>query len=410
MSMRIRKLYLFLGGGVLLLGALGWRQLQGPLLPAYELSLRPLQQVVVATGRVSSLSRTQIGTEITGVVLERRVQEGDRVKAGDVLVVLRSDDLDARVREAQAALQTLLQSTRPQAAAALRQAEAQLVQAVREHQRRRELFARQLVSRETLEQAEQAETVARTTAERARLALDALAAGRSEQAQLRERLKAALAAQARSVLRSPASGVVLTRNVEPGDLVQPGRVLLEIALQGDTEIVVPVDEKNLAALALGQSAQCVADAWPLRPFAAQLTFIAPAVDAQRGVVELRLKVNPVPDYLRQDMTVSVNIQTAQRAQALAVPNDALVAVQGNSATVLRVRAGRLSHVPVQLGLRGLALSEVIAGLAPGDRVLAGADAQQQQADGKRVRLTLQLLPDPADSSAGQRSELPVHFD
>ena len=107
MSMRIRKLYLFLGGGVLLLGALAWRQLQGPLLPAYELSLRPLQQVVVATGRVSSLSRTQIGTEITGVVLERRVQEGDRVKAGDVLVVLRSDDLDARVREAQAALQTL---------------------------------------------------------------------------------------------------------------------------------------------------------------------------------------------------------------------------------------------------------------------------------------------------------------
>jgi HlyD family secretion protein len=238
--------------------------------------------------------------------------------------------------------------------------------------------------------------------------MDVLADGRSEQAQLRERLQAALAAQARSILRSPASGVVLTRAVEPGDLVQPGRVLLEIALQGDTEIVVPVDEKNLSTLALGQSAQCLTDAWPQRPFAAQLTFIAPSIDAQRGVVELRLKVDPVPDYLRQDMTVSVNILTAQRTQALAVPNDALLAVQGTTAAVLRVREGRVTHVPVQLGLRGLALTEVVAGLAPGDRVLAGAEGQQQ-ADGKRVRVALQLLPDPADSTAGQRSELPVRF-
>ena len=397
--MRIRKLYLFLGGGVVLLGALAGWQLQGPVLPAYELSLRPLQQVVVATGRVSALSRTQIGAEITGVVLERRVQEGDVVKAGDVLVVLRSDDLDARVREAQAALQTLVQSTRPQAAAALRQAEAQLAQAVREHQRRRDLLAQQLVSRETVEQSAQAETVARSAAERARLAVDSLATGRSEQAQLRERLQAALAAQARSVLRSPAAGVV-----------QPGRVLLELALQGDTEILLPVDEKNLSVLALGQSAQCVTDAWPQRPFTARLNFIAPSIDAQRGVVELRLKVDPVPGYLRQDMTVSVNILTAQRAQALAVPNDALIAVQGTGATVLLVRDGRLTHVPVQLGLRGLAMTEVVKGLAAGDRVLAGAEAQQQQADGKRVRVALQLLPDPADSTAGQRSELPVKFD
>ena len=212
--MRIRKLYLFLGGGVVLLGALAGWQLQGPVLPAYELSLRPLQQVVVATGRVSALSRTQIGAEITGV--------------------------------SPAPLRNLRQLTRPQAAAALRQAEAQLAQAVREHQRRRDLLAQQLVSRETVEQSAQAETVARSAAERARLAVDSLATGRSEQAQLRERLQAALAAQARSVLRSPAAGVVLTRNVEPGDLVQPGRVLLELALQGDTEILLPVDEKNLS--------------------------------------------------------------------------------------------------------------------------------------------------------------------
>lgn len=407
--MRLRPLWL-LGAAVLVLVlALLVQRWRGPLLPAYELALRPLQQVVVATGRVSSLSRTQVGSEITGVVLQRRAQEGQRVRAGDVLAVLRSDDLDARVREAEAALQTLERATRPQAEATLRQAEAQLAQAGRELQRRRELQARQLVSRESLEQAEQAEVLARATAERARLGFEALAPGRSEAALLRERLAAARAARERTVIRSPADALVLTRNAEPGDVVQPGRVLFELALQGDTEIVLPVDEKNLAALAVGQQALCVADAYLQQPFAAVLKSIAPAVDAQRGVVELRLKVDPVPAFLRQDLTVSVNIRTAERAQALAVPNDALRDLQGNAASVLRVRDGRVQRVPVTLGLRGLTLTEVTAGLAAGDRVLAGA-ATVAVADGQRLRVTLQALPDAASAEAAQRGELPVRFD
>ena len=98
---------------------------------------------------------------------------------------------------------------------------------------------------------------------------------------------------------------MLTRNVEPGDLVQPGRVLLEIARAGDTELLVPVDEKNLALLSLGQKAQVIADAYPDRPFAAVVTFIAPSVDPQRGTVEVRLRVDPVPDYVPPSDVASV---------------------------------------------------------------------------------------------------------
>ena len=231
--------------------ALLYRYWQGPLLPGYRLELHPLVQEVVATGRVISTSRSQIGSEIIGVALERRVQEGDRVQAGDVLVTLRSDDLSARVREAEAALTSLRRSTRPQAEAALRQAEAQLQQATRERQRRRELLAQSLIARESAEQAEQAEAVARAAAERARAQAAALASGSSDEAQLRERLTAAQAQLAKTVLRADRAGTVLTRSVEPGDLVQPGRVLLEIALDGDTEILLPVDEKNLSLLRVG---------------------------------------------------------------------------------------------------------------------------------------------------------------
>lgn len=379
---------------------------RGPELPGYVVESRPLVQVVVATGRVISTSRVQVGSEVTGTLVERRVQEGDRVAAGDLLAVLRADDLAANLREAEAALLQLQRSARPQAEAALRQAEAQLAQAQRERQRRADLFARQLVARETLEQAEEAETVAAAAAERARLAARAAAAGGTEERQQQERIAAARAQLAKTSIRSSVAGTVLTRNAEPGDLIQPGRVLFEIARDGVTEIEVPVDEKNLGVLAPGQQARCIADAWPAEPFEAIVNYLAPGIDAARGTVTVRLRVDPVPAFLRQDMTVSVNIETGRRESALLVPHDALLQVEGNRASVLAVRDGRLQRVAVTLGLRGLAASEVTDGLAAGDHVLATAGAGAL-ADGDRVRVT--TLQQPAENSSTRR-ELPVNLD
>ena len=104
-----------------------------------------------------------------------------------MLAVLRADDLEAAVREAEAAFAQLQQSTRPQAEAALREAAASLLQASREVTRRRDLLKRQLIAHETLEQAVQVETVARTAAEQARLAARSLAAGNPNEAAARAR-------------------------------------------------------------------------------------------------------------------------------------------------------------------------------------------------------------------------------
>ena len=377
---------------------------QGPSVAAYRIQSRPLVQQLVATGRVIALSRAQVGSEITGVVLERRVQEGDAVNPGDVLLVLGSDELSAKVREAEAALVQLQRSTRPQAQAGLRQAEAQLAQASREAQRRRELFKRQLIAREAMEQAVQAETIARAAAEKSRLTVAALASGNADEAVLSERLASARANLAKTIVRAEVAGTVLTRNAEPGDLVQPGRVLFEIARDGDTEILLPLDEKNLGVIKVGQGAACVADAFPAQPFAARIRFIAPSIDAQQGTVDIRLKVAPVPRFLRQDMTVSVNIETGRRERALVVPNDALTSVDGDRAVLLRISAGKAQRVPVRLGLRGLALSEVLSGVQAGDLVLA--DAGAGIADGVRVRPNEQALATPGGDTATAK-ELPV---
>jgi HlyD family secretion protein len=409
-SPTIKRSPFFIAIACLVLIVLAWvlvQKLRGPALPGYEVVERPLVQTVVATGRVVAVSRAQVGSQVTGVVLERRVREGDVVKPGEVLAVLRADDLQSAVREAEATLVQLQQSTRPQAQAALREAEARLEQASREVQRRRQLSQQQAISREELEQAVQAETNARSAAEQARLNVRSLLAGNSSEATARARLANARAQLAKTTIRAEVAGTVLTRNAEPGDLVQPSRVLFEIARAGDTEILVPVDEKNLEVLVLGQSAMCIADAYPARPFPAKMTFIAPSVDPSRGTVDIRLTVDPVPDFLRQDMTVSVNVETGRRDRSIVVPNDALAAINGNRAEVWLVDDGRAVRRRVELGLRGLTQTEVTAGLRVGDRVLA--DAQAVVTQGDRVRVVASSLP-AGNANPATRKELPMKLD
>lgn len=382
---------------IIVAGFFAFRWWQGPLLPSYRISSMPLVQTVVATGRVVAVSNTDIGSEISGVVLERRVAEGEQVAAGDLLLVLSSDDVAAQVRQAEAELAELISSTRPQAAVDLANAEVALAQADRNVERRRELAAISAISDEEMEQAIQAQAQARNDLENARLRANALSSGGVEEDLLRARIAALQAQFNKAQVRSKVSGTILTRNVEIGDLVQPGQSLFTIALDGKTEIRVPLDERNLSRLALQQPAVAIADAYPDKPFPVRISFIAPSIDPQRGTVEVRLSVDPVPDFLRQDMTVSVNIETDQRAKALVIPNDALANVKEDSAEVLLLRDGKTQRQVVKLGLRGLSASEVLSGLSAGDEILV--DATVSLADGKRVRTALQAAPFAASDAA-----------
>lgn len=393
---------------VLLVSFAIYRWWQGPLLPSYEVVSSPLIQTVVASGRVEKVSRTQIGSEITGVVLERLVQEGDRVSRGDVLLVLKSDEISAQVRQAEAELKELATTRRPQAEVDLANAKVQLEQAQREAVRRRNTELG-ILSAEEREKSIEAEKLARNNLESARLKVASLAPDKVEETKLRERLAALQAQLAKTKIRAEVSGIILTRNVEPGDLVQPSQTLFTIALDGATEIRVPFDERNLPLLALQQKAAVITDAYPDQPFPAHINFIAPSIDAQRGTVDVRLTVDPVPDFLRQDMTVSVNVETNKRERTLVIPNDALSSISGNKAMVILVRDRKIQRHPITLGLRGLVMSEVVAGLKEGDHVLT--DAESVLKDGTRVRIeqtkrVLQSQTDPTNS----KNELPVKFD
>lgn len=320
---------------------------------------------LVLTGRVRPPARPNVGATIAGTVRQVLVREGDRVRAGQLLVRLDDAQATAAVAEARAALTTVRADARAEAERAARE----LRQAERDLARARQLHAAGALSQRDLEEAAQRAGDARATSE----AASARAAGGSGSlAQVAQGQAAVDAAEARLALTrlvAPAVGTVVARRVDPGDVVTPGQVLLELALQGPTEIVAFASEESLGELRTGASGLASADAYPGETFPVRVTWIAPAVDPAQGTIEVRLAVPAPPAYLLPDMTVSVDVEVARRARALVVPRTAVRVTGPGAGWVFIARDGRAERRAVQLGVAADSVVEIRGGLAEGDVVL-----------------------------------------
>ena len=185
-------------------------------------------------------------------------------------------------------------------------------------------------------------------------------------------------------------------------MVQAGKVLMTLSPAGRTQLVAQIDEKNLRLLATGQKALASADAYPTQRFEAVLVYINPRVNAQTGAVEVKLDVPSPPSVLKQDMTVSIDIEVARRANALLVPASALEDAQGpdaQSGSVLRIEQGRAVRRPVRLGLRSAGWAEVLEGLEEGNLVVPVPAAVLS---GQRVRTSVPAVSAVSATSAASR--------
>jgi HlyD family secretion protein len=381
---------------ILLLIGLLVRWWLGPQLDAAIVLRRDFVQTLVASGHVESPHRVDVGAQIIGTVLSVPVAEGQVVKAGDTLVELESGELNAAGREADAALvqaQARLRQLRevqaPVAEQTLRQAEATRDQARSVMARTQQLFNRGFVARAALDESREAVARADAEVQLTRKQFETTGATGSDQAlavaDVAGARASAAAADARTdhaVIRAPVAGTLIGRDVEVGDVVQPGKVLLTLSPRGRSQLVVEIDEKNLRLLAIGQKALASADAYPQQRFPATLVYINSGVNALTGAVQVKLDVPSPPAILRQDMTVSVDIEVARRPHALLLPLGTVHDVDGTAPWVQRVEHHRAVRRPVRIGLRSGGYAEVIEGLDEGD-LLIPADAGL--ASGARVR-------------------------
>lgn len=375
---------------------IAWRWPRPATAETVEVRRMAIAQTIVATGRVNTPARIELAAEITAAVQAVPVREGDTVRAGQTVLQLHDDEARAALAQAQGALQEaqgrasqLDQVGEPVSAEAVTQARANLRNAEAEHQRARELVAKGFFAQQRMDDAQRALDTARSALNAAMVQAQANRTGGVErqlaQARVQQARAAADAAQARLVrtrIAAPADALVLERRVEPGTLAQPGRVLLVLAAQGGTRIDAQVDEKHLSLLRKGLGARVVADAWPSQAFDAQLDYVAPSIDAQRGSVEVRLQVARPPAFLRPDMTVSVEMQVGQASDALVLPADAVRDADSAAPWALVARDGVATRAALKLGLQGVGSVQVLQGLAEGDRVVV---ATAPVAEGDRIR-------------------------
>jgi HlyD family secretion protein len=391
---------LLMGLLALLLGAALWRWWVGPQVQTEAVQRRDLLQTVVASGRVETPHRVDIGAQITGTVARVPVVEGQAVKAGDVLIELVSTELQSAKRQAELAvvqaqgrLRQLNDLQGPVVQQTLRQAQANLDAARASGQRNQALFEQGFIGQAALDESRKALALADAQALAAQKqvastqvggAEHSLAVGAVAEAQANAEVVGAKARYA--VVKAPVSGQLIGRTVEVGDVVQAGKVLMTLSPEGATQLVVQIDEKNLRLIALGQQALASADAYPQQKFKAQVAYINPGINAQTGAVEVKLDVQEPVHTLRQDMTVSVDMAVARKPQALAMQVGHVNDINGPAPWVWLRDAGHAVRRPVRLGLRGGAWVEVLAGLREGDAVIAmpGGGANTLR-EGQRVR-------------------------
>ncbi|MFN0161903.1 MAG: efflux RND transporter periplasmic adaptor subunit [Burkholderiales bacterium] len=383
---------------VVFAGLAGWWWLRAPLAAALTLQVVPLVRTVQFSARVATTSRVDIGATVTGRVLQVAVIEGAEVRRGELLLSLESEELQAALAQAQAGerqaaanLAGQRDTGRRSAQATLTQTDSVLLAARAALKRTGNLVASGFLSPAKLDEAERDVEVALAQQAGARSQRAANAEEGTETRQARAQLAVAVsataAAQARlaqAVLRAPADARVLARMVEPGQIVQPGRALLSLALSGAPQLAAQADERFLEQLRVGQSATVVADAFPGQRFAARVQSIAPLVDAQRGAVAVKFSLpQATPAFLREDMTLSVEVETARREKALVLPAGALRSDDGTGgATAWTERRGRVERRALRLGLRTLDGAEVLEGFAAGDTVLIGKAPEP----GRRVKV------------------------
>jgi HlyD family secretion protein len=376
------------------------RVLWGPQVAVLQVVQQDFVQTVVASGHVETPHRADVGVQVTGTVNAVPVQEGQTVTAGTLLIGLESTEARAAlaqaelaVKQAEARVRQVREVDAPNAEQAVHQAQVNYDVANRTLKRNRELIAKEFIGQAALDDSERAANVAQSILRTAQQQLASARPGGSSaeaaDAALAQARAAVQAAQARlryAHVLAPVSGTLIARNVEVGDVVQPGKALMVLSPIGAVQLVVQIDEKNLKLLQLRQSALASADAYADQRFGATLAYINPGVDAQRGSVEVKLDVPQAPPYLREDMTVSVDIEVARRPAAVLVPTDAVHDANADAPWVLKVENGHARRRTVKLGLRSRGWCEVLSGLAAGDAVLpAVGPAALQVADGARVR-------------------------
>jgi len=385
---RKRKRLMWAALMVMLAGAFAILYWQGLLTPAVEVQAAVVQTVypsqgltlLNASGYVVADRKSAVASKLTGRLVYLGVEEGSRVKEGQVIARLES-------RDAAAARDRALQNVAV-ARYNLEQARAELDNAILDYERKKTLAATGTIARSAFDTAEARYKTAKASVE----ALSA--AGRATQAALEE----ANVLLDYTNIRAPFDAVVLTKNADIGDIVTPlaatadaKAAVVTIADMGSLLVEVDVSESNIAQVRVEQPCEIRLDAFPDTRFPGRVHMILPTADRSKASITVKvafLEREPrvLPEMSAKVAFLSRAVGAGEQAPVRAVPAAAVGARDGKEVVFL-IQGDQVREVSVELGRRLGEMVELREGPAVGSRI--AASPVDRLKDGARVSIPKQ---------------------
>ena len=348
-----------------------------------------LAKSVVATGKVTPITKVEVKSKASGIVKKLLVEAGDNVKKGQLLAQLDKDEIQAQVAQSQAELQAAVASEKGAEADYERakvDAEGPDVPPLKRAYERAQGMAKEgVVSESALDDAEKNYTMALNKQNVGKAQLVVLRAKMAQAeatvAQDRAHLKQLEEQLSYTDIESPIDGVVLSRDVEMGDAVSSILVLgssatLVMTLGDTSEVYVKgkVDESDIGKVYLGQPARIKVESFKDKTFQGKVTRISPMGVEKDNVTtfEVRVSINNPGGELKAEMTANAEIILEEHHNVLQIPEGAILYDKDKKASVeipdTKAKDGK-RKVAVNIGISNGAKTELLSGLKEGDQVV-----------------------------------------
>ena len=332
--------------------------------------------VYEATGTVRARTAAVLSSKVMAYVRQVAVQVGDRVQEGQLLVTLDAQDLDTKVRSAEAA-EAEVMSAVPEADSGVAGAKANLDLAQSTFQRMQELASKKSISNQEFDEASARLKAAQAAYEMARAKRGQLD---SKRASVQQEIRGASIMRDYTRISAPFSGVVTAKSVEPGNLAAPGAPLLTVEREGAYRLEASVDESRLPFVKAGQAVDVALESLDRR-FTAHVSEIVPSVDAASRTYIVKIDLPAMPN-LRSGMFGRAMFPLGTRKVAT-IPPPAMVE-HGQLQSVFVIEDGCARTRLITTGERRQSAVEVLSGLSEGEKLVSPVPAGLS--DGARVEV------------------------
>jgi HlyD family secretion protein len=325
-----------------------------------------VQQLLTVVGNLIGEQTVAVVPKAAGRLEAVYVKLGDRVSRGQRLALIEDREIREQVKQAEAAFEV--------ARASIRQREADLKFAETNLDRSKELFGRQLLPKQSLDDAD-----ARYQAAVAQLEL-----ARAQLTQSQARLEELRINLANTIIASPVNGFVARRAADPGAYVSQNAPVADVVDISLVRLVANVVEKDLRRVEQGETARVEVDAFPGETFSGRVARVAPVLDPATRTAQIEVEI-PNPGFrLKPGMYARVNLTIEARTNALTVPSNALVNHDGQRGVFLAAENNTAAFRPVEVGIEESNRVEILKGVTERDRVVTTGAAALQHGD----RITL----------------------